>query len=53
MSDTFNIDDAWDCDSIERKINDLEVAKIYPGDRIAEIIEKIDILKRRKTELDC
>lgn len=40
MSDTLNIDDAWDCGSIERKINDLEVAKIYPCDFISEIEEK-------------
>ena len=53
MSDTFNIDDALDCDSIEEKLRELENAKIYPSDQLSEIDDKINILEQRKAQLGC
>ena len=51
--DFLNIDDTWDCDSIERKLQDLRESRHYSGDFMLKIDERIDTLERRKIELGC
>ena len=52
-SDFLNIDDALDCDSIRQKLAELEVAKTYPTDILADIDAKISTLQSRAAELGC
>lgn len=49
----LEIDDAWDCDSIEEKLRELKQSLKYPIDYANEAGEKILILEQRKVQLGC
>ena len=52
-TEIFNIDNVWDCDSINQRLHELYDALNYPIDYNAEVHAKIDILEQRKVELGC
>lgn len=49
----IDIDDAWDCGSIEQKLGELRHALIYPIGFVGEVDKKIRILEQRKIQLGC
>lgn len=49
----LDIDDAWDCDSIEERLRELKQSLRYPIDYTNDASEKIRILEQRKVQLGC
>ena len=48
----FDIDNAWDCDSIDRILGEIAIAEIYP-DFGGDIQKAKEILEERRTDLGC
>ena len=49
----LNIDDCWDCESINDKLREFKTSRDYPIDYRDDLVVVEEILQKRKRDLGC